>query len=53
MAEALGSIGEVTEGLAALEGALDGTEEDWLIPELLRIKADLLVLRNAPCAAAD
>ena len=47
MAEALGRAGQVSEGLAAIEEALewtDRTENRWAIAELLRVKGELLLL---------
>ncbi|MEJ0003654.1 MAG: winged helix-turn-helix domain-containing protein [Pararobbsia sp.] len=55
LAQALGRVGQVDEGLAALEEALaraDETEERWSVAELLRIKGELLLLRGAPDARA-
>jgi predicted ATPase len=55
MAEALGRAGQIADGLPAIEGAImrsDRTEERWLIAELLRIKGGLLLLQDAPGAAA-
>jgi predicted ATPase len=54
MAEALGRAGQVSEGLAAIEEALewtDRTEDRWAIAELLRVKGELLLLHGAPGAA--
>jgi predicted ATPase len=55
MAQALGRIGQVGEGLSALEEAIaraDETGERWCIAELLRIKGELMLLQGAPDAAA-
>jgi predicted ATPase len=55
MAEALGRAGQIANGLAAVEEAIERserTEERWLIAELLRIKGELLLLQGAPGAAA-
>ena len=55
LAEGLGSAGRVTEGLAAIEEAIERserTEERWSMAELLRVKGDLLLLQGAPNAAA-
>jgi predicted ATPase len=55
IAEALGSAGQIAGGLAAIEQALawtERTEERWRIAELLRIKGELLLLQDAPGAAA-
>jgi predicted ATPase/DNA-binding winged helix-turn-helix (wHTH) protein len=54
MAEALGRAGQITEGLAAISGAIERSErtnERWAIAEMLRIKAELLLLQGAPNAA--
>jgi len=54
MADALGRAGQVADGLAAIEEAIDRseqTEERWLIAELLRIKGELFLLQGAPGAA--
>ncbi len=56
IAEALSRAGLIVDGLAAVEETLAWTkrsEEQWLIAELLRVKGDLLLLRNAPAAAED
>ncbi|MBV8653954.1 MAG: transcriptional regulator, partial [Alphaproteobacteria bacterium] len=59
LAEALGRAGQISEGLATVNDALDRTErtgEGWIIPELLRIKGELLRLDGSPGtmnAAAD
>jgi predicted ATPase/DNA-binding winged helix-turn-helix (wHTH) protein len=55
MADALGSARQVADGLAAVEGVIEQserTEERWLIAELLRVKGELLLLQDAPRAAA-
>ena len=55
MAEALGQAGEISEGLAVVEGAIvqsEHTEERWRIAWLLRVKGELLLLQGAPGAAA-
>ena len=55
MAEALGAAGQIADGLAAVEEAIERserTEERWLIAELLRIKGELQLLEGAPGAAA-
>jgi predicted ATPase/DNA-binding winged helix-turn-helix (wHTH) protein len=59
LAEFLGSAGEVDAGLAAIDEALQRAErheELWCMPEVLRIKGELLLLVGAPdaeVAAAD
>jgi len=55
MAAALGRAGQIADGLAAIEDAIDRSErneERWAIAELLRIKGELLLLQGAPGAAA-
>jgi predicted ATPase len=55
LAESLAGAGQVAEGLAAVDEALQRTEsneERWCIAELLRIKGELLLLESAPEAAA-
>jgi predicted ATPase/DNA-binding winged helix-turn-helix (wHTH) protein len=52
---ALGRAGEIAERLAAVEEAIqraERTQERWAIAELLRIKGELLLLQDAPGAAA-
>jgi predicted ATPase/DNA-binding winged helix-turn-helix (wHTH) protein len=54
MAKALGGAGRITDGLAAIDEALawtEHTEERWLIADLLRVKAELLLMQDAPDAA--
>jgi predicted ATPase/TolB-like protein/tetratricopeptide (TPR) repeat protein len=49
-AEASGRVGEVAQGLAAIEEALarsEGTEGHWFTAELLRIKGELVLLEGA------
>jgi predicted ATPase/DNA-binding winged helix-turn-helix (wHTH) protein len=53
MAEALGRAGQITDGLAVIEEAIDhseSTEERWAIAEMLRSKGELLLLQGAPGA---
>ena len=55
MPEALGRAGQIAEGLAAIEEAInhsENTEERWMIAEMLRIKGELLLLQGGPTAAA-
>jgi predicted ATPase/DNA-binding winged helix-turn-helix (wHTH) protein len=54
LAEGLGGAGQVAEGLVAIEEALERSERNdarWCMAELLRIKAELLLLEGAPNAA--
>jgi hypothetical protein len=53
MAEAWGRAGQIADGLAAVEEAIEQserTEERWVIAELLRIKGELFLLEGAPGA---
>ena len=55
IASALGRAGQIAGGLAAMEQALawtERTEERWRIAGLLRAKGELLLLQDAPGAAA-
>jgi predicted ATPase/DNA-binding winged helix-turn-helix (wHTH) protein len=55
LAEGLAGAGRVAEGLAAIGQALERSErneERWCIAELLRVKGELILLENAPDAAA-
>jgi tetratricopeptide (TPR) repeat protein len=54
-AEALGRAGQNAEGLAAIEEAIaraEHTEERWAMAELMRVKGELLLVRDAPGALA-
>jgi predicted ATPase/DNA-binding winged helix-turn-helix (wHTH) protein len=55
LAEGLAGIGQVAEGLLAIDDALaqcERTDERWNISELLRVKGELLLLEGAPEASA-
>ncbi|HKM72583.1 MAG TPA: winged helix-turn-helix domain-containing protein [Stellaceae bacterium] len=55
LAEALGRAGQIADGLAVIEEAIvrsEHSEERWVFAELLRIKGELLLLQDAPGAAA-
>jgi predicted ATPase len=55
MAEALGRAGQIADGLAAIDEAIEQSErseERLATAELLRIKGELLLLQRAPGAAA-
>jgi predicted ATPase len=55
MAEALGRAGQIADGLAEIDEAIERcqhTEEHWVMSELLRIKGELLLLHGAPAAQA-
>jgi predicted ATPase/DNA-binding winged helix-turn-helix (wHTH) protein len=56
--ETLGRVGQVAEGLAAVNKAIarcEHTEEGWRMAELLRIKGELVLLQGTPAtwATAD
>jgi tetratricopeptide (TPR) repeat protein len=56
VAAALGSAGQIADGLVAIEAAIDRSEqikEGWAIPELLRIKGELLLLQGGQGAVAE
>jgi predicted ATPase len=55
MAEALGRVGHIAEGLTAIEEAIscaERIEERYTIAEMLRVKGELLLLQGAPGAVA-
>ncbi|MBV9246547.1 MAG: winged helix-turn-helix domain-containing protein [Methylobacteriaceae bacterium] len=55
MAEALGQLGRIDEALAAVDEAIgrsERTELCWRMSDLLRVRAELLLLQNAAGAAA-
>ncbi len=55
MAEALGRAGQIADGLAAIEEAIERSErseERWALAEMLRIKGELLLSQGAPAAVA-
>jgi predicted ATPase len=54
MAEGMGAIGQMVQGLAVIDQALEqseATEERWYLAELLRIKGELLLLDGTAKAA--
>jgi len=56
LATALGVLGRIDEGLAEIAAALHFAEETgnrWLVPETLRIAADLFALRDPADPAAE
>jgi predicted ATPase len=56
LAAALGGAGQPAAGLATIDEAIDRAgraEELWLMPELLRVKGELLVMHGAPGAAEE
>jgi predicted ATPase/DNA-binding winged helix-turn-helix (wHTH) protein len=55
MVDALGRAGQITDGLAVVEGEIarfEETEGRWPIAELLRLKGELLLLEGATSAPA-
>jgi predicted ATPase len=55
LAEGLAGAGQLAAGRAAVDEALarsESNEERWCVAELLRIKGELVLLENAPDAAA-
>ena len=51
LADALGKVGEVSRGLATIDEALARSERDeerWYVAEFLRIRGELLRLKNTP-----
>jgi tetratricopeptide (TPR) repeat protein len=56
MTEALGHAGQVSEGLAELNEAIERpeqTKEWWLVADLLRVKGELLLLQGTQGAATE
>jgi predicted ATPase/DNA-binding winged helix-turn-helix (wHTH) protein len=55
LAEGLAGVGQVTEGIAAIDEALarsERNEERWYVPELLRVKGELVLREDAPDATS-
>jgi hypothetical protein len=55
MAETLGRVGEIADGFAAIDEATERcerTEGHWMMPEVLRIRGELVLLQGAEGAAA-
>ncbi|HTB50005.1 MAG TPA: hypothetical protein VK701_03435, partial [Solirubrobacteraceae bacterium] len=55
LAEGLAGVGHVTEGIAAIDEALARSERDeerWYVPELLRVKGELVLREDAPDATS-
>jgi predicted ATPase/DNA-binding winged helix-turn-helix (wHTH) protein len=53
LAEGLADVGHVTEGIAAVDEALARSERDeerWYVPELLRVKGELVLREDEPDA---
>jgi len=56
LATAMGRAGEVVQALETIEGAIRRSEsrhERWCLPELLRIKGELLLQQKAPDAGSS
>src|SRR5580704_1611230 len=55
LAGALAGVGQVTQGIVAIDDALARAERDqerWCVAELLRVKGELILSEGAPHAAA-
>jgi predicted ATPase len=55
LAEALADVGQVTQGIVAIDEALARSERDeerWCVAELLRVRGELVLREGAPDAAA-
>ena len=55
LAEGFAGAGQAVRGIAVVDEALarlDRTDERWIVAELLRLKGELLLLHDAPNAAA-
>ena len=52
VAEAFGRAGRVEEGLGVINGLVEVSEERWCTAELLRVKGELLLLKEAFASAA-
>jgi predicted ATPase len=51
LAEALGKVGRITEGLAEVETGIEQFEPGWFTPEVIRLKSELSLLQGMPGAA--
>ena len=51
LAEAFTRAGRIAEGLAVIEAGFDQSEAGWIVPELLRLRGELLLSQGAPAAA--
>jgi predicted ATPase/DNA-binding winged helix-turn-helix (wHTH) protein len=51
LAEALGQVGRITEGLALLEAGIEQFEASCFTPEVIRLKGELFLLQGMPRAA--
>ena len=50
LAEALGKVGRIAEGLALLEAGIEQFEAGCFTPEVVRLKGELFLLRDMPDA---
>jgi predicted ATPase len=56
MTEVLGHVGQASEVLAELNGAIEQSEQDeecWLIADLLRLKGERLLMQDTQDAATE
>jgi hypothetical protein len=53
LAEGVAGAAQIAEGLALTDESVVKTEEGWCLAELFRKKAELLLLRSEPTAAAE
>jgi hypothetical protein len=53
LAEALGHVGQIAEGLALLEAGIEQFEPGCFTPEVLRLKGELFLLQGMPGAAGS
>jgi predicted ATPase/DNA-binding winged helix-turn-helix (wHTH) protein len=51
LVEGLGQAGRLAEALALVETEIEQSERSWIMPELLRLKGDLLLLQKSPAGA--
>jgi predicted ATPase len=50
LAEALGQVGRIAEGLALIEAGIEQFEANCFAPELVRLKGELTLLQSMPGA---
>jgi hypothetical protein len=51
LAEGLGQAGRLAEALDLVETEIEQSEGGWAMPELLRVKGDILLLQKSPAGA--
>ena len=51
LAEALTHAGRIADGIAVVEAGMEQSEVGWLMPELLRLKGELLLLQRTSAGA--